>query len=275
MRTPELEPAQGLPETLVERLRSFVEPVDPECPTQWRGASEGDIFEYVRLCELRAGKKLPVAYLTYLRGLGAADGALFGELKLITDLKRLIGFYNHRSDLEPFSSDFPVCGMYQFSDQISLDMRGAGEPTVVETSDGGYDGELSKSWEALVMQASMLRVEARRLPLMRWFSRSSAALQKIFGPEQAPQTMQASILEFAERHGMQQSWVSDARHHIFVGETCSLYTEVDYTGGTFHRVFSAEQSFLDAVQSQLEPRLGAGKSGRFVLQNGKVTSVKP
>ena len=175
-----LEPEQGPPESLVKRLRQYLERYDAECVLGWRGASEESILEYIRLCELKAGKSLPVAYLTYLRGLGTANGDLFRELKLITDLKELIEFYHDR----------------------------------------------------------------------------------------------AGVREFGEPRGMQESWISDAHHHILVGEECSLYTQVDYAGGTFHRVFAAHQSFLDAVQSQLEPKLGAGKSGRFVLHNGKITTAR-
>lgn len=123
------------------------------------------------------------------------------------------------------------------------------------------------------MQAAVIRVEARRLPLMRWFSRTPLTLQTIFGAEHT-EGMRTCIREFSKTHGMQLSWVSDARHHILIGEACSLYTEVDYAGGTFHRVFASSQSFLDAMQSQLEPKLGAGKSGRFVLHNGKITTAR-
>ena len=124
------------------------------------------------------------------------------------------------------------------------------------------------------MQAGMLRAEARRLPLMRWFSRTPSTLQTVFGPERATEGMRACVREFGEPRGMQESWISDAHHHILVGEECSLYTQVDYAGGTFHRVFAAHQSFLDVVQSQLESKLGAGKSGRFVLHNGKITTAR-
>src|SRR5688572_31174987 len=101
-----LEPDQGAPESLVTRLREYLEPHDSECSLGWRGATEGDILEYIRLCELNPGKSLPACYLSYLRGLGESNGDLFGDFKLVTELKRLMNFYHQCSELEPFSSDF-------------------------------------------------------------------------------------------------------------------------------------------------------------------------
>src|SRR6187551_1335940 len=103
MQTPDLEPKQGSPATLVARLKNYLEPFDPDGPSKWRGANDEDIAEYERLCSMSAGRQLPASYLTYLRSLGEANGDLFGDFKLVTELPRLIKLYRGASDLEPFS----------------------------------------------------------------------------------------------------------------------------------------------------------------------------
>ena len=273
MQTPDLEPKQGSSATLVARLRAYLEAFDPEGPLRWRGADEEEIAEYARLCEIRAGRQLPVSYLTYLRSLGQSNGDLFGDFKLVTELPRLIKLYRGASELEPFSPDFPVCGTYVIGDQISLDMREQGEPPVVETTNGIWYSALSKSWEALVMQAAIKRVEARRLPLCRWFSRSRDGLERALGKDDVVQKMQALLEHFGESRGMHRMWASDAMHHILICERHCLYTRGDASGAVIVNIFTSEQSFLDEVQSQLEPSLGAGKSGRAGLVDGRLTDL--
>ena len=270
----DLEPEQGPPETLVLRLRRYLEPFDPECARNWRGSNEETIAEYTRLCDLRADRALPLSYLTYLRALGDANGDLFGEFKLVTEVPRLIELYQGASELEPLSGDLPVCGSYVVSDQISLDLRGEGEPSVAETTNGTWYSELSKSWEALVMQAAIKRVEARRLPLRRWFSRSSEGLEAALGPDDTVEKLRSVLESFAEPRGMHRAWASDSRHHVLIGERHCLYATVHEPPSMLVTCFTSDQPFLDDVQSQLEPALGVGLGGRAGLVNGRLTDVK-
>ena len=275
MPIPDFEPQQGSPETLVNRLRSFLEPFDTGCVEAWSGAGETEIAEYIRWCELKPGKVLPASYLTYLRALGVNDGDLLGDFKYTTILREIIGLYEDtaESEFDALSPDYPVCGLHYIADQISIDLTSQGEPPIAVTADGYRVRELSKSWEALVMQAAVLRAEARRRPLIRWASRSRERIALTFGAEGALDKMHAEIDNFARTFGLYLSWVSDSQHQVLVGERGCLFTDASGRGGALMHFFGSDQQFIDEVQRRLEPALGAGKSGRSGLVEGRLTAV--
>ncbi|MFC1641595.1 hypothetical protein ACFL5O_02735 [Myxococcota bacterium] len=267
----DLEPRRGPPDTLAQRLRDYLELFDPDLLTRWHGADEALVGEYARLSGFEDPQSLPPAYRSYLRVLGLDDGGLFADLKLDARLDDVVELYREciRSEPDTLNPTLPICGVFVVGDQISFDRRdGSDEPPVVETSDGEWFAALSRDWEALVMQAAILRVQPRRLAHGRWFSSSATSLEKALGGDRSPARVAWAMEEFAAQHGLASAWPSDPRHHILLGNARSLYARVGVEGGLLLYAFAMEEEFLRAVHDKLAPRLGTLLRGATQLENG-------
>jgi hypothetical protein len=256
---------------LFERLREYVAPVDPEMFVHSRGATDEDIAHYAALSGFEDA--VPASYLCFMRAMGCNDGGLFIDLRIEAKLESVIELYQDCLRTEPHSlnAELPVAALYVIGDQVSFDRRnGLAEPPLVDSADGELVRPLSRSWEALVMQAAILRVEPRRLAHGRWHSSSANSAAKALDGASAAETIDA----FAAKLGLPIAWPSDARHRIAVDEHRSLFARIGDKDAVLLEAFSNDELFLHRVGNELAPSLGAMKGGVLRIVRGALRDSK-
>ena len=260
---PHIEPA-----TLVARLREYISPHDPTWAARIQPCTDEDLAHYAGLAGLgAAADALPAAYRAFARAMGGDCGGLFKGLRIDTRVREIVTLYQEYQQFEPDAINplLPVVGLYIVGDQISLDLRAAAaDPAVADTSNGEWVQPLSRSWEALVMQAAVLYVEPRRLPFARWYSRP-ASRSKV-----DPAVLHAALAGFGAPVGLIEAWPSDAGHSILVSAPSSLYMTIHADGSALLYAFSADRSFLQRVDAELAPSLGMTHRGTARLIAGSL-----
>lgn len=258
-------PTPGDPSTLFERLRDHVQPYDPDVFVRARGASDEQLERYAALSGF--GAAIPESYRSFLHGMGSDDGGLFVDLRLDTKLSSILELYEDciESPYDSVSADLPVAALYIVGDQVSFDRTsGSTEPPLVDSSDGELVRPHAASWEALAMQAAVLRVEPRRLPHARWYSSSpNGAAQALAGASAAD-----VVDAFAAKLGLPIAWPSDPWHRIAVDEHHGIFAKIAAKEATVLYAFSADEFFLRRVGSELAPALGATSGGILRIIDG-------
>lgn len=273
----ELEPHRGPPGTLADRLRDYVMPYDPSLVENWHGSDDATLREYAMLAGFEDLEAVPASYRSYARAMGADDGGLFKDFKIDARLGEVVELYRDCLRTEPESLDpnLPVCGSFVIGDQISFDRRSVvDDPAVVETSDGEWFANLSLSWEALVMQAAILRVESRRLSHARWLSCTPTGLKQAIGEHCTPKCIARVVDGFGVQHGLSQAWPSDVRHRVLLSDARSLYGCIGAGGSLLLYAFAEEEVFLRAVENELARKLGAAKTGIAQIVDGALGDVR-
>lgn len=269
-----LIPPEGDPSTIIDRLLDYVTPVDHNWSHRMRGASIDMIALYAKLAGFGANiDALPMAYSMFVHSMGVDDGGLLRNFRMQARLPSLIRLYQDclRSEPESLNPDLPVVATYIIGDQISLDRATRIiEPEVVETSDGELIAKLALSWEYLLMQAAILQVEPRRLPLGRWFSSApnSAARALPFDVE-GKQSVAAAVDSLAEKLGLELAWPSDSRHRIAIGKGGSLFANIGTQNEVMIYAFSCDDYMLRQIENDASQILGA-ISGDLRLVNGEL-----
>jgi hypothetical protein len=254
----DLIPAQGDPATLFERLRAHVAPFDPALVTRFQGASQAELDRYAALSGF--GDDVPASYRSFALGMGRDNGGYLVDLRMDAKLPSIIELYEECEDSEydSLSPDFPVAATYIVGDEVSFDRRtGVAEPPLVDSSDGELVRPLADSWESLVMQAAILRVEPRRLPDARWYSSSPASAAKALAGASARELVD----DFAAKLSLPLAWPSDDLHRIAIDEHHSVFAKIGPKDSVLLYAFSTDEFFLRRVGSELAPALGASTGG--------------
>ena len=233
-----LLPPQGTADTIVDRLLAYITPYDPDFPNLIQGASDKEILEYCERAGFKTPEELPVSYHTFLKAMGTHDGFLFdtcfitmfSEFQLETELDVLWEMYSDNPVPEAQKSKYAYVAdtiKTMFYDTISLDLTSkTTEPRIVVTN-FIYDEEAknirfhSQSWEHLVMQSAVLRVEPRRLPLVQWYA---CPVEDNMIPFKA---FKKEIDQLLDRLGLTLHWPGDARYYIAISENISLFIDID------------------------------------------------
>ena len=116
---------QGTPETIIARLRDYIDPVDPTFFKATSGATTELIEHYCTLAGLRSIDVLPPSYREFLRVMGTRDAGLFVDIQLKTSISWLVEIYEDWMVSQPdtFGPELPIVATYIIGDQLSLDLR--------------------------------------------------------------------------------------------------------------------------------------------------------
>jgi hypothetical protein len=268
-------PHEGNPGSLFERLRDYVSAIDPTWTARIQGVDETLLRRYMQLIGRGTDLSLmPESFRQTALSIGVDAGGLFKDFRVDTNLEDVVSLYEEYQQFEPqaINADLPIVAKYIVGDQISLDMRTASEPPVVDTSNGEFVGPRARSWEAFVMQAALLYGEPRRLPSARWCSSSGKQVKDAFGGATGAV---AAIDDFAAREGLPIAWPSDDLVRIGVNQVSSMFAQVNASsGGVLLYAFSSDPAFLRRVSDQLAKVMGAGASGELRLANGTLRDSK-
>lgn len=259
-------PASGAPETLFARLCAHIAPHDPGWRERLLPADDVELARYAGLAGLGAVDHLPASYLVCARGMGRDSAGLFRDLRFDTSIPRIVRLYEAFQHSEPdaINPELPVVGLFIVGDQLSLDLRSpSADPPIVETTQGEYWEPVSRSWEALVMQAAILRVEPRRLPHVRWYSHPAR-------PRSERAAVHAALAAFGAHAGLQKAWPSDDRHHIFLSSAASLFAEHFPDGSLLLHAFADGPSFFAEVEEHLAPALKLTARGIARVIDGRL-----
>jgi hypothetical protein len=257
-------PRRGSPVTVVERLAEYVGSTDPAFPLRLRGAPADAVLLYAKLAGFESVESLPVAYRLFLGGMGLEDGGLLEVFRIRAHLPSLIELYEEGStELQPLSNDCPVIATDSMGEAISFDRSTkAAEPEVVETSDGEVTGRLAQSWEHLMVQAAVIRVEARRLSGGRWFSSSGLSATQALGVgDDGTGSAAAAVDILARELDLHVAWPSDFRHRVAFGERLSLFAEIGEEDQVMLYAFCGDRGLLDRIGRGARKKLGTIAEG--------------
>jgi hypothetical protein len=251
-------PARGHPATLFERMRDHVAPFDPDLVARFQGASKAEVDRYAALSGF--GIDVPASYRSFALGLGHHDGGFLVDLRLDAKLPSIIELYEdlEDNDFDSLSPDFPVAATYIVGDEVSFDRRtGLAEPPLVDTASGELLRPFAASWESLVMQGAILRVEPRRLSDARWFSSSPDSAAKALAGASARDVVDA----FVAKLSLPLAWPSDDWHRVAVDEHHRIFAKIGPKDAGLLYAFSIDEFFLRRVGTELAPALGASTGG--------------
>jgi hypothetical protein len=262
MPTVKLFPSTGTPDSVIERLREYADPLDPDLFRRVRGADADMIAAYSKLAGFHeSNHSMPASYLAFLETMGLEDGGLLQQFRIEARLPSLIDFYQEAFSVEPeiLNPDLPVIATYIVGDQISFDCTTAlPEPEVVESSCGELMGPFSQSWEHLLMQVGMLHLEASRFAHGRWFSGPAKGKTLDVSNEESP----ALIIDaFAKNNGLETAWPSDSLHRIATGERACIFATLSKDNAVLFWAFSSDMVLMRKIADELAPALGCTATG--------------
>jgi hypothetical protein len=274
------EPPEGPPEHLVERIRSLLRPVDPAFVATWKGVPDTLIDDYARLAGFGRLEHLPPAYVSHLRGLGAQDAYILYPVGVLdTKLIEVLDCYRPNEPVAETVEHLPICAMYfMVGGWISFDRQpGTSRPLSILANEGEetmpvdeWDVVQATSWESLIVEAAVWRCAWRKCQRSIVLSANPRDLKTALGASDRG-TARRAIEDFGVRHGLAVARSSGVRHLIMVGDRRALWASVSLRGKDAADVllygFSDDQSFIDAVESELGPTLGRGlASGKPVKE---------
>ena len=120
-------PDKGSVENMMQRLQSYIEPVDPEWVKNLKPASEESIKKWKKVLALEEKNlDFPSSYLEFLRYAGEGDGGLFEEtLNAKMSLESQLSYYrsvdtNENDIAHPYCFDFMATTDLNLSYSINL-----------------------------------------------------------------------------------------------------------------------------------------------------------
>ena len=167
-----LEPPEGPPEHLFERIRSLLQPVDPAFVATWKGVPDTMIEEYAKVAGFAHLQNLPPAYVSYLRGLGAQDAYILYPVGVLdTKLTEVLDCYRPDEPVAATVEHLPICATYfMVGGFLSFDRQeGTPRPLSIVANEGDetmpideWDVVQAASWESLIVEAAVWRCAWRK-----------------------------------------------------------------------------------------------------------------
>ncbi len=148
-------PGKGSVENMMQRLQSYIEPVDPEWSKRLKPASENNIEKWRKKLHLEEKNlDFPLSYLTFLRYAGEGDGGLFektlrAEISLELHLR-----YGWRIDVNEYDISHPYCFEFTATKDLNIpytmNLGKQNDKIFCDMSD-----QVSSSFENLIFQCAV------------------------------------------------------------------------------------------------------------------------
>lgn len=263
------EPRRGPPESLMERLQSYLHPVDPAFGERCVPARVRSIERYAALAGFDGGDTLPRGFRCFLEAMGKKDGGLLSKRGIDAELDSMIQMYEDCLKTEPESLNphLPVVAAFLVGGEISLDLRApSDDPAVVESSEGSYAGALAHSWEWFLMQAAMEWV-VPRLYSYGWVYSASAREVEGARSLRGGASPRDAIDDFRCANDLAYAWASDENHRILRDGQSVIFVDIRRRGSVLIRAFARDESFCRVVAARMARSLGATSEGPSVLRS--------
>ena len=213
-------PTKGNAENMVQRLRSYIEPVDPDWFKKLKPASEQNITKWREILEFNEKNlDFPPTYLEFLRYAGENDGGLFEKTLFVEiSLESQIS-YLWRVDINEKDIFQPYC--FEFMQTKDL---GIAYTMNLEKNNKIYiemEEEFSGSFEKLVFQCAIQIYEHL------YFSSYESIWPTVdifddFDVIQQGKKLFPVLDKIVEKHHLQKAWFSDDLMYFAYTDEMSL-----------------------------------------------------
>ncbi len=229
-------PIEGNAETMIPRLRAYIEPVDSEWFQKLKPASEENIEKWKKKLKLEdKGVDFPPTYLEFLRHAGEGDGGLF-EKTIGVKISLESQFpYRWSVYLNEFDESHPY--YFEFMDTVDLNI-----PYLMNLGDKNnkiymdMEQEFSESFEKLVFQCA---VEVYEHLYFSNFESIWPTVDKFdsFDLVQQGKELFPILDKIVEKYRLQKAWFSDDLFYFAYTDEMALLIncrEVGFRGIIFY-----------------------------------------
>ena len=239
-------------DSIIHRLRLYIDPIDSTWFDKLKPASEKQIIELEQRLNLNTlHLELPESFVEFLRYAGENAGGLFyplqAEMSISSILSNKVEVYINESDImSPYCFDF-------LRDDIAISYSlNLGKENQKIFMEGTY--EISDNFENLLFQCAVDKYEKQYFQFSQGFSASINGFRSSeIGKKD--RDLFDYVHEVAEQYHLQEAWFSDIGCHFSFSEELSLM--INRSGGGFRgRICFNDPQMVIALNKTLLSKIG-------------------
>lgn len=212
-------PSEGTIDTIYERLKEYIVPVNPDWEKQIKPSRKMDIkriYEISRIEE--TGYTFPDAYLEYLKYMGEDDGGFLSYgIHANTDLTTIFMDYNGKGEdiddpIEP--NHYVFAYNMDVGSEFCITTKENGRQIITSGNEENYGVEYySESFEKLLFQVAYNVYERKYFQYGYYFGTNRITYQKMLN-KLGIDDMLPLAEETMKKYGFEKTWFSDTYHLI-------------------------------------------------------------